>query len=72
MILYTMMPQELVFQTPVTEYGKQEIIHYDGIPLLVEQDENHRYRVIQIMSTDPSHFLDHRCAPGTILPRNHA
>jgi hypothetical protein len=67
MILYTTMPQELVFQTQESEFGKQEIIQYEGIPLLVERDENQSYRVIQVMSTDPKHFLDNRCTPGLIL-----
>ncbi|MBB6444215.1 YlzJ-like family protein [Bacillus benzoevorans] len=70
MILYTTMPQELVYQTPVSEFGKQEIIQYEGIPLLVERDENQSYRVIQVMSTDPTHFLDGRCTPGRILTNN--
>ena len=67
MILYTTMPQELIFQTPVSEFGKQEIIQYEGIPLLVERDENQSYRVVQVMSTDPSHYLNNRCVPGMIL-----
>nr|WP_295971618.1 YlzJ-like family protein [uncultured Bacillus sp.] len=69
MILYTTMPQELIFQTPSSKFAMQEIIQYDGIPLLVERDENHCYRIIQIMSTDPGHFLDSRCAPGTVLTK---
>ena len=54
MILYTTMPQEIIFQTPESEYGKQTVIQYEGIPLLVEMNENHDYRVIQVMSSDPS------------------
>lgn len=71
MILYTTMPQELIFQTPESEFSKQTIIHYEGIPLLVEMDENHDYRVIQVMSSDPNHYLDDRCCPGSILSNRH-
>ncbi|MCQ6274158.1 YlzJ-like family protein [Bacillus sp. V3B] len=67
MILYTTMPQELIFQTDESEFSKQTIIQYEGIPLLVEMDDNHDYRVIQVMSSDPSHYLDDRCYPGNIL-----
>lgn len=67
MILYTTMPQELVFQTISSEYEKKMVVEYDGIPLLVEKDEEQNYRVIQIMSTNPNHFLDDRYSPGTIL-----
>ena len=28
MILYTTMPQELIFQTPESDYGKQTVIEY--------------------------------------------
>ncbi|WP_442599557.1 YlzJ-like family protein [Neobacillus sp. D3-1R] len=67
MILYTMMPQELIFPTNEVEYGNQMMIQYDGIPLLVEQQADQNYQVIRVMSTDPNHFLDSRCVPGTKL-----
>ncbi len=69
MILYTTMPQELVFPTDESDFGKQTVIQYQGIPLLVEMDENHDYRVVQIMSTDPSHYLNEECCPGAILSK---
>ena len=47
MILYTTMPQDLIFQTEAMEYGKHTVIDYEGIPLLVEMDDNHDYRVVQ-------------------------
>ncbi|WP_428908606.1 YlzJ-like family protein [Niallia sp. Krafla_26] len=61
------MPQELIFQTDEMEYGKQTMIDYGGVPLLVEMDDNHDYRVIRIMSSDPCDYLDERYCPGTIL-----
>ncbi|MFE8699136.1 YlzJ-like family protein [Cytobacillus sp. FJAT-54145] len=64
MILYTMMPQELIFQSEASEFGKQSTISYNGIPLLVEMVEDQSYRVVRILSSDPSHFLDQRCSPG--------
>ncbi len=67
MILYTTIPQELIFQTDELEYGKQTMIDYEGIPLLVEMDENRDYRVVRVMSSDPGHYLDERCGPGTVL-----
>ncbi len=67
MILYTTMPQELVYQTQESEYAKQKVIDFEGIPLLVEMNENHDYRVLQVMSSDPSHYMDDRFCPGVIL-----
>ena len=33
MILYTTMPQELIFQTDESDFGKQTVIQYQGIPI---------------------------------------
>lgn len=65
MILYTMMPQELIFPTDELEFGKQMMIQYDGIPLLVEENIDQSYQVIRILSSDPQHYLDSRCTPGS-------
>jgi hypothetical protein len=65
MIHYTMIPQEFIYPTDESEYGKQMMIHYDGIPLLVEQSTDQCYQVLRVMSTDPEHFLDSRCTPGS-------
>ncbi|WP_322447715.1 YlzJ-like family protein [Robertmurraya mangrovi] len=66
MILYTTMPQELIFQGHAEE-NKQEqmMMHYEGIPVLVERDEDHSYRVVRVMSTDPAHYLNEKCCPGS-------
>lgn len=37
MILYTTMPNELIFQTPVEDYAKQSVINYQGVQMLIEQ-----------------------------------
>ncbi|CAM3705921.1 YlzJ-like family protein [Mesobacillus zeae] len=63
MILYTMMPHELVYP-PDTSQAEQVIIKYKGIPLVAEKAEMMEYRVIRILSTDPGHFLIPECAPG--------
>lgn len=67
MILYTMMPQELIFPDNLEDYGKQKMVNYEGIPLLVEMTDNHQYRVLRILSSDPVHFLDSRCEPGSYI-----
>ncbi|WP_077211578.1 YlzJ-like family protein [Bacillus dakarensis] len=65
MILYTMMPQELVFPTNNEVYDNLTQIDYEGIPLMVERTDDHAYRVVRVMSTNPDHFLDSRCLPGS-------
>ncbi|PLR84269.1 ribonuclease [Bacillus canaveralius] len=64
MILYTMMPEELIFPAEGDVYSKQKLINLDGIPLMVELDDDQSYRVIRVLSSDPQHFMDSRCTPG--------
>lgn len=65
MILYTMMPHELIFPQEEKESTKQMAIRYEGIPLLVELTNGGECQVIRNLSTDPNHYLDPRCTPGT-------
>lgn len=65
MILYTMMPQELIFPYEEEAVSKQQTIFYQGIPLLVEATDQQTLQVIRILSSDPQHFMDERFSPGT-------
>jgi hypothetical protein len=65
MILYTPVPREMIFPENYQEVSQQQKMYeLDGIPLLVELDGEGGYRVVRVMSTDPSHFMDERCTPG--------
>ncbi|HWJ78114.1 MAG TPA: YlzJ-like family protein [Niallia sp.] len=65
MIMYTMMPEELIFPINQEVYEKQQVIQYNGIPLLVAKTENYEYEVIRVLSTDPNHYLHEPIQPGT-------
>ncbi|MDQ1146686.1 hypothetical protein QE429_003513 [Bacillus sp. SORGH_AS 510] len=64
MILYTMMPHELIFPSDQESNQQQKMITYQGIPLLVEQMDPNNVQVVRILSSDPQHFLDDRVCPG--------
>ncbi|PLS16733.1 ribonuclease [Bacillus sp. M6-12] len=64
MILYTMMPLDLVFP-PEAEFEKQFSMHYKGIPIEVIMDSPSSCRIARILSTDPSHYLNANVQPGT-------
>lgn len=64
MILYTMMPYEMVFPTAEADYGKQSIVHLDGIDLLVMENNSSEYEIIRILSSNPNHFLNEKYCPG--------
>lgn len=49
------------------DIGKTKMVSFEGIPLLVESGENHQYRVLRILSSDPVHYLDARCEPGSYI-----
>ncbi|OCA85419.1 hypothetical protein A8F94_11030 [Bacillus sp. FJAT-27225] len=63
MILYTMMPEELIFP-PVFEPQIRQIINFQGVPMEIEADGD-GYRIVRILSTNPGDFLDSRWAPGS-------
>ncbi|MDQ0198619.1 YlzJ-like family protein [Neobacillus ginsengisoli] len=65
MILYTMMPQELIFPNETVVATKQQTLTYQGIPLLVELTDQQNVQVIRVLSSDPQHYLDDRVSPGT-------
>ncbi|MEI2663833.1 YlzJ-like family protein [Rossellomorea sp. LJF3] len=66
MILYTMVPSDLVFPADGSEFNGQMMINYQGVPLLVQQEEN-KYRIIRVMSSDPAHYLNDQICPGEYL-----
>lgn len=68
MILYTIMPEHLVFQAAAEEYEKQTTVYYDGIPFLVQKAETGEYEIVRNLSTNPLHFLEQKYAPGTRFP----
>jgi hypothetical protein len=64
MILYTMMPQELIYPPETDAFTKQQTITYQGVPLLVEAVDQQNFQIIRILSSDPQHFIDDRFCPG--------
>lgn len=64
MILYTMMPQELIYQSNESDYEKQRVVSFEGIPVLVNMEDGKNCTVIRIMSSDPAHYLHETCFPG--------
>ncbi len=65
MILYTMMPLEQVFPASEEETMNQVMIAYNGIPMIAEWTESQEYRVVRILSTNPNHYLEPSCMPGS-------
>jgi hypothetical protein len=64
MILYTMMPPELIFPYESESNSNQQMVSYQGIPLLVESIDGQNVQIIRILSTDPQHYMDNQLCPG--------
>lgn len=64
MILYTMMPHELVFPEQAQTETGQMLVTYEGIPVMVERTDAQDYRIVRVVSTDPQHYLHDRITPG--------
>ncbi|WP_453996844.1 YlzJ-like family protein [Bacillus nitroreducens] len=64
MILYTMMPQELIYPQTEMEASNFKYVDVDGVSLAVSQGSNGEYTIERVMSTNPQHYLDGKYAPG--------
>ncbi|MQR88771.1 hypothetical protein GFV16_23175 [Bacillus megaterium] len=68
MILYTMMPQELIFQQSYQqEQSQPKLINHNGIPVVVEENEQKQQQIVRILSTNPQDYLNENYYPGQIL-----
>lgn len=65
MILYTMMPPELVYPYESDAYQKYRTINHLGVPVLIESVSDDSAHIVRVLSSDPQHFLDDRFTPGT-------
>ena len=62
MILYTTMPQEIVFAGQAEQTNLRQI-DVNGVPVLVEMN-GEEAKVVQVLSTNPIDFLKQETAPG--------
>ncbi|WP_261132944.1 YlzJ-like family protein [Bacillus sp. Marseille-Q3570] len=71
MILYTSMPNELVFNTANEDYEKHAMIEMNGVSMMVEHLDGNQCRIVNLLSTDPNHYLNPNFQPGTILKKSY-
>ena len=66
MILWTIMPLELVFGQEELSNPYEEI-EYANTKMMVEKVSENQCRVVRILSTDPQDYLRNDIQPGMIL-----
>lgn len=65
-----MMPNELIFPSEADVISKQQMITFQGIPLLVDVSDQQNVQVVRILSSNPQHFMDERICPGAKISVN--
>lgn len=67
MILYTTVPEELIFPQENHAQAKQMTIDIKEGHLVVEQISNREFRVVRLISTDPFAYLNDNYTPGKMI-----
>lgn len=67
MILYTIVPHELIFEVEQEFSNNQENFYYKGIMVTVERMALNRYKIVNILSTDPKDYLIDEIQPGKMI-----
>ncbi len=68
MILYTPMQLELVLEGfDQTKYPEYKEVKYKGVPMLVEEAEGGRNRIVRLLSTNPFDYLRTELSPGSLI-----
>lgn len=66
MILWTVMPEELIFSQESISSPYEEI-EYAGTKMLVEKTSADQCRIVRLLSTDPNDYLRQDIQPGITL-----
>ncbi|KZZ82795.1 MULTISPECIES: YlzJ-like family protein [Bacillaceae] len=64
MILYTMMPHELVFAESGNGALEEKMAIVNGVEMIVRPCEDHSFEVVRLLSSNPNHYLKSECMPG--------
>lgn len=68
MILYTIMPLDLVFADPDATTKSQAVEStYLGKQIMSMMDSSGSRKIVRLISTDPQDYLDPRFFPGTVI-----
>jgi hypothetical protein len=62
MILYTIIPEHLIYPADETQFHKQKMVTYNGVSMLVETRETNQCAIVRVLSSDPQHYLEYH--PG--------
>jgi hypothetical protein len=65
---YTIVPIEWLLEEDEEEAKpKRREVEVNGVTLIVEQSDFDSFKIVQIISSDPSHYLNEAYQPGKTL-----
>lgn len=67
MILYTIVPYEMIYEAEQEFNHNQENVYYNGVLLTMERLSLNRYKIVSILSTDPNDYLKDEIQPGKVI-----
>jgi hypothetical protein len=67
MILYSIIPADIVFGSPDGGEAKYLEAEYLGEKILVTRLENDDYMIARLLSTNPRAYLNQKLQPGSIV-----
>ena len=66
MVLYTIVPEEVIFQSTEEIAASQEVV-YNGKRILVQPIDFKSFKIVQLISSDPSDYLLTDFQPGSVI-----
>jgi len=63
-MLYTPLDMNDVFPADEKQMARRQCVTCNGKTLYVEEKDNGRYELLQLLSTDPNDFMDAAYTPG--------
>lgn len=67
MILYTIVPPEVIFKEHFTQEQNYFEAEYRGEKVLVSKNSEHQYEIARLFSTSPGTYLKPDFQPGKII-----
>ncbi|CVK17586.1 YlzJ-like family protein [Sporomusa sphaeroides] len=67
MILWTIVPEEVVYGDQNQPQPAYEEIEYAGQKVMAQKISHNEFRVVRLLTTDPLDYLRNELQPGTII-----
>lgn len=67
MILWTIVPEEMVLADQNQPNPTYEEIEYAGQKVVAQKISQNEFRVVRLLTTDPSNYLRTELQPGTVI-----